>query len=307
MATFSFENPIYLYLLSLIPLIILIHFVSIRNKYGRAVRFANFEAIYKIKGVDLYSKNIVVLILTVVIYTAIVLSVSGLTIHSVVETSSSAFVLAIDSSRSMEANDFLPNRLEVAKKTATEFVNLAPFGTVIGVISFSGNAVIQQTLTVDKSPVRRSISNIDVSSVGGTDLSEAIVTSTNLLSSEDSKSVILLSDGQLSFGNLDDAVEYANRNGVIIHTIAMGTVIGGNTTYGLSRLDEDSLKAVAYNTGGDYFVATNERELQDNFSDIIELKTRKVSFEISNYLLIAAALLFFLEYFLINTRYKVIP
>jgi len=234
----SFTNPQYLILLSVIPLIILIHFFSLRHRGGHALRFANFEAISKIRGIDLYSKNISVMVLTIAVCTLLILSLSGLTVQRLMSSSGFSFVIAIDSSRSMEANDMPPSvsRIEAAKKTAVDFVESLPAGTKIGVISFSGNSFIEQDMTQEKFQVKSSINKIQASSVGGTDLYEAIITSTNLLKSEDTKAVILLSDGQINVGGLDDAVNYANENEVIIHSIAIGTIEGGETSFGLSKI-----------------------------------------------------------------------
>jgi Ca-activated chloride channel family protein len=303
----SFTHPYYLFLLVVIPLIIFVHFISLRHKGGRALRFANYEAISKIRGIDLYSKNISVFILTILISILLIFSVSGFTIQRVMSASSFSFVIAIDSSTSMDADDMFPDRISVAKNTALEFVDLAPLGTKFGILSFSGNALIEQGMSQDKSLIKSSINNVDLSIISGTDLYEGIVTSTNLLISEDAGAVILLSDGQINVGDLDDAIEYANVNDVLVHTIAIGTEEGGQTSYGLSKVDEDSLKAVAYGTNGEFFRATNSEELSQSFNEILEYEIRNVSFNLSNHFIIIALLLFILEYTLVNTRYRIFP
>ena len=68
MTEIVFNNPSYLFLLFFIPLIILFHFVGLSRKRKNALKFANFEAISKIKGIDLYSKNIS----TLVFYTVMI-------------------------------------------------------------------------------------------------------------------------------------------------------------------------------------------------------------------------------------------
>lgn len=304
---FSFTHPYYLFLLGIVPLIIFIHFISLKHKGGYALRFANFEAISRIRGIDLYSKNISVLILTILICVSLVFSVSGLTIHRTMSASAFSFVIAIDSSTSMEADDMVPNRIEAAKNTALDFVNSAPIGTYFGVISFSGNALIEQGMTQEKSLINNAIRNIGISLVSGTDLYEGIITSTNLLVSEEAGAVILLSDGQINVGDLDDAISYANLNNVLVHTIAIGTPEGGKTDYGYSKVDENSLISVATNTNGKFFRATNAEELKQSFSDILEYEVRNVAFDLSSYLIIVSILLFVLEYLLINTRYKIFP
>jgi Ca-activated chloride channel family protein len=271
------------------------------------MKFANFEAIGRVKGVDFFSKNIVTLILSILIVLFAVLSVSGMTLHKNAESSSFSFILAIDSSRSMEARDFTPNRLEAAKSTAINFVKNAPPGTRVGVISFSGNTYMEEEITNKMNNVKNAISNIGIGSIEGTDIYEAVITSTNLLKGEDAKAAILLSDGQVTVGDADMAVQYANKNNVMIHTIAIGTVEGGETSYGISRLDKEALESIAYHTGGKFFNPENNEEFSSSFEEAFEYTERKVSVELSGYFLVALIIVFILKYFLINTRYRIFP
>jgi len=279
----------------------------LKRKRVHALRFANFDAIAKVKGVDLLSKNLSVLALTITIVLLLILALTGVNIQRTLYASSYSFVIAIDASKSMEATDFLPSRLDAAKETALDFVDSTPAGTNIGVVSFSGNAFIEQMPTEDKTLAKIAIESIPLSSIGGTDLSEAVVTSTNLLEGEEAKSVILLSDGRINVGTLESAIGYANSHDTIIHTIGIGTEEGGVTTYGLSKIDEDALKALAHNTGGTYFNASTKDLLADSFNQIIELKFKKVTLNIAPYLVLAALILFVIEYVLINTRYRILP
>lgn len=305
--SFDFIKPSYLIFLAAIPLIIFLHFYMLKRKRSHALRFANFNAIARVKGVDLLSKNVVVLSLTILVALLLILSLSGVKIQRTIYASSFSFVIAIDSSQSMEATDFFPTRLEAAKSTALDFIDVSPLGTRIGIISFSGNSFIEQDITEDKEFAKLAVEGIPLSSIGGTDLKEAIITSTNLLEGEEAKSIILLSDGRINVGTIDDAISYANEHDVIIHTIGMGTESGGLTSYGLSKIDEDSLKALSFNTGGNYFRADSVELLSESFNQIIELKFKKVTIDISRYLLLAALVLFIIEYILISTRYRILP
>lgn len=305
--SFDFIKPDYLIFLVAIPLIIFLHFYMLKRKRSHALRFANFNAIAKVKGVDLLSKNIVVLAMTLLIALLLILSLSGVKIQRTLYASSFSFVLAIDSSQSMEATDFYPNRLEAAKTTALDFIETTPLGTRLGVVSFSGNSFIEQDITEDKEFVKLAINDIPLSAIGGTDLKEAVITSTNLLQGEEAKSIILLSDGRINVGTIEEAINYANEHDVIVHTIGMGTESGGLTSFGLSKIDEDSLKALAFNTGGTYSKADSVDLLSEAFGQVIELKFKKVTLDISRYLLFAALVLFIIEYILISTRYRILP
>ena len=300
---FTFSHPMYLFLLLIIPLIFIIHFYSLGNRKRVALKFANFDAIARIKGIDFFSKNITILFLSLFIILLITFAISGFTVHVFKEASSFSFIIAIDSSQSMEADDMLPSRLEVSKQTAIDFINTAPIGGKIGIVSFAGGSYIDQDLSTDKEEIKTSIDGIILSTFGGTDLYEAIITSSNLLQNEKNKAIILLSDGQINVGTVEDAVDYANKNNIIVHTIAIGTKEGGITGYGISKLDEDSLKGLSYNTGGEHFNAEDKKILSQSFLDVLKLTRKSVSIDFTNYLLIFALAIFIFKFFLINTRY----
>lgn len=300
-------NPAYLILLGVVPVIIFLHFFMLRAKRGQALKFANFEALARVSGVDLLSKNIFVLSLSILITVLLVLMLAGVNVQRTVYSSSFTYIIAIDSSSSMEATDFSPDRITVAKQSAIDFVKSAPQGTKIGVISFSGNAFIEQDLTEDKNALERSINNIPLSTIGGTDIGEAIITSTNLLEGEEAKSMIILSDGRINVGTVDTSIEYANRHNIVVHSMGIGTEEGGLTSYGLSKIDEDALKAIAYNTEGNYFKVETAESLDEAFGQIVELKLKKVTTDATPYLIIATLVLFLIQYILISTRFRVLP
>jgi Ca-activated chloride channel family protein len=305
--TIEIIRPEYLILLGIIPVIIFLHFFMLKKKRSHALRFANFEALARVSGVDLLSKNIFILIITILITILLVFSLAGIRVQRTLYSSSFSYIVAIDSSSSMEATDFSPNRLEIAKQSAIDFLKSTPLGTKIGVISFSGNAFMEQDLTEDKDSLVNSITQIPISSIGGTDIGEAIITGTNLLEGEEAKSIIILSDGRINVGTIDNAITYANNHEVIIHSMGIGTEGGGVTSYGLSKIDEDALKAIAYNTNGKYFKIESAEALSESFNQIIDLKFKKVTSDITPYLVLAVLILFVLEYILISTRFRVLP
>lgn len=303
----SIINSAYLLFLFLIPVFVLIHFISIRTTRAKALRFANFDALARIRGIDLYSKNLVILILSILIVVSMSFAMAGTIVTFNRPMSKFSFVIAIDASQSMSADDFTPNRLSAAKSTALSFVDSTPLGTKIGVVSFAGNSYIESALTDSKGTVKDSINGINITSVGGTDIYEAVITGTNLLSQESAKSIILLSDGQINVGNVDDAIAYANKFNVVVNTIAIGTKVGGNATYGLSQVDEDSLKALAFNTGGNFSNVQSKDDLQKAFNSMLNIRVAPGPLDISRYLMILAVVLFVLMYVLANTRYRAFP
>lgn len=304
---FTFSQPQYLFLLIVIQFFFIIHFLSLRSKKKNALKFANFDAISKIEGIDFYSKNLVMLILDSLIVLLLIFAISGLTYHTTKNSSFFSFVLAIDSSHSMLADDIPPNRINASKNTAIEFVESVPSGVKVGAVSFSGTSYIEQDLTTNKEELKWAISNIGISGFGGTDIFEAIVSAGNLMNNEESKAVILLSDGQINVGDVDDIIDYANKNDIIIHSIAMGTKEGGSTQFSISRLDEESLKSLSFNTGGNYFDVVDEESLEDSFKEILNLSKGKVEISLFSYLILFSIILMLLKFFLNNTKYIHLP
>lgn len=319
----TFTHPQYLWILLVIPFLAITHIFTLKQKKEAALRFANFDALERVsKGEFLgkpyfglfRSKNIVLLLLRMLTYCLLILSISGATLWYIGETSSFDFVLAIDASSSMLADDFTPNRLEAAKESANLFVDNVPGNTDIGIVSFSGIASIDLRPVADPAKVKNTTNYISIKETGGTNIGDAIITSINLLSSEkideEADVVILLTDGQSNIGTpVEQAINYANKNDVTVHTIGVGTEEGGKFLFGdvISKLDEASLKNIADQTLGRYYRAENKDVLKEAFKKIASITEKKLSLDLSWILLILGICLLSLEWILINTKYRTIP
>lgn len=296
----TFTRPEYLIALFVIPIAILIHFWTIKRRKSNAMSFANFEAVARIKGIDLYSKNIRNLVLTVAILILVIFSLSGMALQRSLYSSSFSFVIGIDNSQSMTSNDILPTRLDAAKSISEKFIGETNTGTKLGVIAFAGNTQIVMHLTDDKLSLKNAIREINVGEVGGTDISGAVVNAAKMLERERNKALIIISDGQMNIGNLSDTIDYAVQKEMVIHTIAMGTEEGGQTDYGISRIDKDTLKSLSFNTDGQFFTASNNYELERDFQTIMQNEIKKVDMRLDSYLLLGAILLLIIQFVLIN-------
>ena len=112
----------YLTFLVSVPFFVVMHFLILRHTKRRALKFANFEALARVTGMELLNRNIIVLVIRLAAILALILSAAGTVIWYTGNVSEYDFVLAIDSSSSMLANDFYPTRLEAAKKLGIEDV-----------------------------------------------------------------------------------------------------------------------------------------------------------------------------------------
>jgi Ca-activated chloride channel family protein len=188
-----------------------------------------------------------------------------------IQTASEDIVFLLDSSRSMLSTDVRPNRLERAKLAILDFLQTHPGGR-IGLVVFAGQAFLQCPLTFDHEALRESLLAVNDHTipVGGTDLGRALSEAVHAVENRETPQVmILLSDGEdLKETGLDVAERLAETN-IVLHTVGVGTIIGGDIPIQneqgqpdvlrdeagrvvRTRLDEETLRQIASITGGTY-------------------------------------------------------
>ncbi len=180
-------------------------------------------------------------------------------------------VVALDTSRSMLANDVKPNRLARAKLAVRDLI-MQLKGDRIALVAFAGTAFVQCPLTLDYAAFTESLDAIDVGIIpkGGTAIAEAIDKSLDAFEGHQGKhqALILITDGEDHEGAITDAIKHATDRGVKVFTVGLGTTEGEliptasggfvkdrNGQVVKSRLDEDTLKKIAVDTGGVYMHA----------------------------------------------------
>tara|TARA_B000000475_G_scaffold272253_1_gene272857 strand:- start:1386 stop:2357 length:972 start_codon:yes stop_codon:yes gene_type:complete len=286
------DSPLFLVLLAIIPIIIIVKKLSNFSDSGpiRVSSSSIFSSTMIQKGKT--KKRF----LSLIQYLVIILIVISLSRPQAVQELQEKkidivdIVLVIDISSSMLATDFKPNRLEVVKKTAKNFIKQRD-GDRLGILVFAGESFIQCPLTIDKDVLLSLMDEISVAqqSYDGTAIGMAIANATNRLRNSESKSkvMILLSDGSNNAGELDPstAADLAKQFNIKIYTIGAGTnddvsFIPGRG-YIRNEIDEESLMNIATQTGGQYFRATNSKALEEIYSRINELERTEV--EIKTY------------------------
>jgi len=306
-----FDKPIYLLFLFSLPVLIVFHYFTLRYVRGRVLQFANFVALSRVANPDVQPRNIPQLVIRLFTLSLLVFAVAGTHIDYMEIGAESDYVLAIDISSSMLTADLEPSRIEAAKKAAIDFVSGVPTETSIGLVGFSGTAFVNQELTSDKELLVQKINEMHVTSIGGTDLGEAIISSANLLfQGKNAKTIIVLTDGRSNIGvSVETAINYVNDNNMQIFTIGIGTLEGGSPS-GMNltlSLDDELLRQIAESTSGRYVYAKNTYEIVDAYKNVVSLTEKKTSFDLTISLLVLAFLLSFVDWLLLNTRYKRIP
>ncbi len=138
-------------------------------------------------------------------------------------------VVAIDTSRSMLAEDINPNRLERAKLAALDLMKICK-NDRLGLVAFAGSAFLQCPLTLDEEAFRQSVAVLDVNIMpqGGTALAETIQTAEAAFKDEDQnhKVLVILTDGEDHDGGAVAAAQKAAKKGLKIFTIGIGSPEG---------------------------------------------------------------------------------
>ena len=199
-------------------------------------------------------------------------------------------MLVIDISESMQIEDFKPNRLEAAKRTARNFIS-GRMQDRIGIVIFSGDAYSLSPLTTDYDLLYKFIEeDIDFKRIEnrGTAIGSAIATATNRMRESDaaSKVMILLSDGDNTAGNIDPitAAELAAAYSIKIYSIGIGKegkVPFGKDFFGRPQmvdntLDETNLREIARIGEGQFYRVSDGQALSNVFGLINEYERAEI-------------------------------
>ncbi len=202
-------------------------------------------------------------------------------------------MLAVDVSTSMLAEDFKPNRVEALKQIAEKFIEKR-VNDNIGLTFFAGEAYTQCPLTTDHAVLMSLYKNSDSQMAArgiiddGTAIGDGIMNSILRLreSKAKSKVVILLTDGVNNSGEISPltAAEIAKKNNVRIYTIGIGTngmapfplPTGGKAMMPV-EIDEDMMRSISAQTGGLYYRAHKNEELDNIYTEIDKLERTKFS------------------------------
>lgn len=227
-------------------------------------------------------------------------------------------MLALDISPSMLSKDFDPDRLSVAKKVATDFVEKRPYDR-LGLVAFSAEAFTQCPLTTDRNIVKEFISELTVGRLeDGTAIGMGLATALNRLkdSPARSKLVILLTDGEDNAGYISpmQAAGLAHSLGIRVYTVGIGTegaVMSpsarnpdGSYQFQYQEMSFDTrlLQEMADSTNGKFYRAFSENDLAGIYREIdrlektrVEVTTIKHTTEYFGWFITAAVVLMLLE------------
>lgn len=294
MDSIFFEYPRLLYLeLLLIPMMGLYIFREMRKKNPSLT--VSSAAPYRFKGNQLHKIfRHLPFVLRSIAVAAIIVAIARPRSSSTFEKIDSEgidIVLAMDISTSMLARDFKPDRIGAAKDIAIQFIAERPSDR-IGVVVFAGESFTQSPLTTDRPTLINLMKEVECGIIeDGTAIGNGLANAVARLKDSPAKSrvIILLTDGVNNRGEIAPqmAIEIAKTYGIRVYTIGVGAMGEAPypmmTPYGVKEMmvkveiDEDLLKEIASETGGEYFRATDNTKLLEIYRQINEMEKSRTT------------------------------
>ena len=297
---FRFAHSVLLYLLLLVPVLTVLYIVMFRIKIGALKRFGNPLLLQQLMPEVSHGRSHFKFLLLMLALISLIFAIAGPQFGSrlkEVKRKGIELMIALDVSNSMMAEDIQPNRLERAKQAISTLIDKLE-NDKLGLIVFAGDAYTQIPITTDYSAAKMFLSTVNTGFVTrqGTAIGSAIELASKSFtqSTQASKVIIIISDGENHEGNALDAAKAAAEKGIKIFTIGMGSVKGspipensrslqkafrkdrqGNII--MTRLNATMLSEIASVGGGSYYQATSSRVgLNDLFGKLNRLEKEEI-------------------------------
>lgn len=335
---YKFEHTVYFYAFAAIPLMAILVFIYFAWRRSRLKKLGDPELIQELTPYTSSSKRVIKVVLFLLATSSLILAICNLQTGSKqkeVKREGADIVVCLDVSNSMLAQDLSPNRLERAKFALEKMVDLLQ-GDRMALVIFAGEAYVQLPITTDYNAAKMFLNSIGpgMVPVQGTNLQSAIHVAMESFDKDDekNKAIILITDGENHEPEAVEAANEANKKGIIINTIGIGSESGvpipliengqvkgyrkdreGQTV--VTRLNSDLLKKIAAAGNGVYVQASQSSlGLEAVLDKIAELDKKQIENKMYTdyedqfqWFLGLALILYFIEFMIserINEWYK---
>ena len=263
----SFEWPSVLWAMLAVPLVLVALFLFQARRAARAEAFATPHMMSNVVPESPRWRRYIPLIFYALGALALILAVARPQRAMSVHRERATVVLAIDSSRSMEATDVPPTRLEAARRAAQSFLDELPSRFQVGVVSFARRAQILSRPTVDRVALRSALDALEPKL--GTAIGDGLSAAFDFRPEGRNVPlvVVLLSDGNNTTG-VDPllAAERARDMNVKVFTVVFGG--DASATQSGQAPDGQTLQQVAEVSGGVFFSAPTAADLDAVYEDL---------------------------------------
>lgn len=278
---FRFEEPIYLWCLLVIPLLVLIRFVGWRRRKAKFRKLGDPRLITGLMpDISRYRPTVKFVLQLVALALLIILlarpQMGTKTTHDKREGIET--IIALDISNSMLAEDVAPSRLDKSKLLIENLVDKFT-DDKIGLIVFAGEAFVQLPITSDYVSAKMFLQDINPGLIQtqGTDIGGAIELATHSFTQDEKvgKAIIVITDGENHEGGAKEAAELARKKGINVYMLGIGGVKGapipmgdgdylrdnaGNTV--MTALNEPMCKEIAQAGKGSYIHVDNTSDAE---------------------------------------------
>ena len=272
----SFEVPLALLGLALIPVLGGIYWLAQRRRRAYAVRFTNLALLGQVAPRGPGLRRHLPAALFLLSLAALLVSFARPQATISVPKERSNVMLVIDTSGSMQATDVSPSRLQAAQSAARSLVDALPPNASVGLIGFNSGAYVAAPLTTDRGDLYGPLRGLRAQ--GGTASGDGMNLALDQLSEAGRDSgkrppsmIVLLTDGVSNAGTSpDDAAARAASEHIPVETVGIGQRGGSVYVRGqdVGGVDELELQSIAQATDGQYFYASEAGQLQRIYSTL---------------------------------------
>ena len=288
---FRFENPAFLYLLIIIPVIIVIRLLEMRKRKLKMKKFGDLSLLKQLMPDVSSSRKSLKFWLMIAALALLIVMLARPQMGTKISQEKRKgieVIISLDISNSMRAEDVVPSRLDKSKMLVENMVDNFT-NDKVGLVVFAGDAFIQLPITSDYVSAKMFLQNTDPSLIAtqGTDLAGAIELSSKSFTQQDKvgRAILIITDGEDHEGGAIEAAEKARKNGIRVFVLGVGSTKGspvpdGNGGYMkdnsgqevISALNEEMCKQVAQAGGGAYIHVDNtslaQRQLNDELTKL---------------------------------------
>ncbi len=287
---FRFEEPAYLYLLILVPLLLALYLYSNRHRRKAIRTFGDPDLMaHLMPEVSKHRPDVkfALLLIAVALFAVLLARPQFGSRLETVKRQGVEVVIALDISNSMLAQDIQPNRLEKAKRLVSQLVDRME-NDKVGLIVFAGDAFTQLPITADYISAKMFLESISPSMISrqGTAIGDALNLALKSFTSQENvgKTIILITDGENHEAGVDEAMEQARDKGIQVNVLGIGSIEGSpipadeGSDYRrdedgqivITRLNEDMCKQLAQQGNGVYVHVDNTNTAQRAIQDAID-------------------------------------
>ena len=270
---FRFEDPIYLWLLLIVPLSAVIRFGVWRQRKKKLQAFGDPELIKEMMmGVSAYRPTVKFWLLQTALALLILMLARPQMGSKISHEKRNGIetIIALDISNSMLCQDVAPTRLDKSKLLVENLVDKFT-NDKIGLIVFAGDAFVQLPITSDYVSAKMFLQNIDPSLIAtqGTDIAHAINLSISSFTQQENvgKAIIIITDGEDHEGGAIEAAAAAKKKGINVFILGVGTTAGAPIPDGNGALNEQMCREIAQAGSGTYIHVDNTNDAQEKLNN----------------------------------------